>query len=47
MQHFWASLIFLVSVYWPYMLGALLVGVVTGWLSLSKPKGVGVGNGQS
>ena len=37
MAHFWASLVFLAGVYWPYMLGACCVGIVTGWLSLSRP----------
>lgn len=36
MQDYWASLVFLVSVYWPFMLGALSIGLVTGWLSLSR-----------
>ena len=30
------SVLFLVGVYWPFMAGAALVGVVTGWLSLSR-----------
>ena len=33
------SLTYLVEVYWPFMAGALLVGLVTGWLSLSQRKG--------
>lgn len=30
---------YLVEVYWPFMAGALLVGLLTGWLSVSKRKG--------
>ncbi len=29
----WETLIFLVSIYWPWLAGAALVGLVTGWLS--------------
>ncbi len=36
MQNFWASLIFLVSVYWPFMVAALAIGLITGWLSLPQ-----------
>ena len=32
-------LVYLVEVYWPFMVGAALVGVLTGWFSLSKRKG--------
>ena len=32
------SLIYLVEVYWPFLLAAALVGLVTGWLSLSARK---------
>lgn len=28
---------FLLGAYWPFMAFALLVGLVTGWLSLGKP----------
>jgi hypothetical protein len=27
------SLIYLLEVFWPYLLGAMLVGVATGWLT--------------
>ena len=30
---------YLVEVYWPFMLGALLVGLLTGWLTVSKRQG--------
>ncbi len=30
---------YLVEVYWPFLGGALLVGLLTGWLSVSKRKG--------
>jgi hypothetical protein len=33
------SLTYLVEVYWPFMAGALLVGLLTGWLSVPKRKG--------
>lgn len=33
------SLTYLMEVYWPFMAGALLIGVATGWFSLSKRKG--------
>ena len=35
------SVLFLVAVYWPFMAGAALVGLVTGWLSLGRKRGVG------
>ncbi len=33
------SMLYLLEVYWPFVLGALLIGVATGWLSYVKPKG--------
>lgn len=30
---------YLVEVYWPFMAAALLVGLLTGWFSVSKRKG--------
>lgn len=33
------SLIYLLEVYWPFVLGAAVVGLGTGWLSLGKRKG--------
>ena len=30
---------FLVGVYWPFMAGAALVGLITGWVSLSSAGG--------
>ncbi len=30
------SLIYLLSFYWPYVLGALVIGLGTGWFSLSR-----------
>ena len=32
------ALSFLVEIYWPYMLGALLVGVGAGWFSFVPKK---------
>jgi hypothetical protein len=32
------SLIYLLSVYWPFVLGALVIGLGTGWFSLSARK---------
>jgi hypothetical protein len=32
------SLLFLASVYWPYVIGALVIGLVAGWFSYSRPK---------
>lgn len=37
MGAFWTSLSFLVGTYWPFLAAAALVGMVTGWLSLSRP----------
>ncbi len=34
MSSFWDSVVFWAGWYWPYMLGAGLVGVVTGWCNL-------------
>jgi len=33
-----ASLTYLLPIYWPYMAGALLVGLVAGWFSYARPK---------
>lgn len=33
------SLVYLVGVYWPFLLAAGLVGLVTGWRSVSGRKG--------
>ena len=33
------SLTYLMEVYWPFMSGALLIGLATGWSSISKRKG--------
>jgi hypothetical protein len=35
------TVFFLVGVYWPFMAGAALVGLVTGWLSLARRPGEG------
>jgi hypothetical protein len=32
------SLTYLLAIYWPYMAGALIVGLVAGWFSYSRPK---------
>ena len=36
MALFGATLLFLLGYYWPFMAGAALVGLVTGWMSLSR-----------
>lgn len=33
------SLTYLLEVYWPFVLGALVIGLLTGWFSVSRPKG--------
>jgi hypothetical protein len=33
------SLTYLLEVYWPFMAGALVVGLFTGWFTTSLPKG--------
>ena len=33
--------VFLLGAYWPFVLGAALVGVATGWLSLGRKPGEG------
>lgn len=33
------SLTYLLEVYWPFVLGALVVGLVTGWFSIARRKG--------
>jgi hypothetical protein len=32
------SLIYLVTIYWPFLLGALVIGVGTGWFSHSASR---------
>ena len=39
MHAWWTSLLFLVGAYWPFLLAAGIIGLVTGWLSLSRPEG--------
>ena len=34
-----AQLSFLLGIYWPYMLGALAIGLVAGWLSFRPKRG--------
>ena len=34
----WASLPYLVLAYWPYLVGAALIGLVGGWRSFTPPK---------
>jgi hypothetical protein len=34
----WASLIFLLDIYWPYMAVAAGVGAVTGWINASRKR---------
>lgn len=31
------SLIYLIEVYWPFLLAALIIGLATGWFTYSKP----------
>ena len=38
-EAFWATLSYLLSFYWPYMIGAMLVGVGAGWFTYSKREG--------
>lgn len=33
----WGSLLYLSGVYWPYLLAAMLIGLVVGWRSFSPP----------
>lgn len=33
----WTSLIYLLDMYWPYLLGAGLIGLVVGWRSFVPP----------
>jgi hypothetical protein len=37
--HTLSSLGYLLGVYWPYLAGALVVGVGAGWFSAAGPKG--------
>jgi hypothetical protein len=32
------ALIYLLGFYWPYLLGALAIGIVAGWFSYARPK---------
>jgi hypothetical protein len=34
----WTSLFYLLVMYWPYLLGAGLIGIVVGWRSFAPPK---------
>lgn len=36
MMDWLASQLFLAGAYWPYLLGAVCVGAITGWLSLGR-----------
>lgn len=33
----WDSLVYLTGFYWPYLGGAAIIGLVTGWLSFKPP----------
>jgi hypothetical protein len=33
------SLIYLLGIYWPYMAGALVIGLIAGWFSVARQKG--------
>lgn len=33
------SLTYLVEIYWPFLVGAAVIGLVTGWLSVPARKG--------
>lgn len=32
------SIIFLLELYWPFLAGALVIGLVTGWLTYQAPR---------
>ena len=32
------SVMYLLTIYWPYMAGALVIGVAAGWFSYARPK---------
>lgn len=32
------SVMYLLAIYWPYMVGALVIGVAAGWFSFAQPK---------
>lgn len=32
------GVVYLIGFYWPYLLGAALIGLVVGWRSFSAPK---------
>lgn len=32
------SVTYLLAIYWPYLAGALLIGVAAGWFSYARPK---------
>ena len=32
------SLLYLLGLYWPFLLGALAIGLATGWLSVGGPR---------
>lgn len=34
----WTSLVYLLNAYWPYLLGAGLIGLAIGWRSFAPPK---------
>ena len=34
----WMSLTYLMQVYWPYLAGAALAGLVVGWRSFTPPE---------
>ena len=34
----WASLAYLMLVYWPYLAAAALIGIAVGWRSFTPPK---------
>lgn len=33
------SLIYLLEIYWPFVLGAAVIGLATGWLSVTPRRG--------
>lgn len=38
MAGLWATAVFLLGAYWPYALAALVIGLMTGWLSRSPSR---------
>ena len=39
LAHTLGTLSYLLGIYWPYLLGAAVIGVGAGWFSATSPKG--------